>query len=106
MAQWRIKPSSLIVLGSVVCVMLLIVVLPDVDLLDTAFQLGTAPIVIHAQATSAAPAASVPTAFQLPSNAVETFRHFRALGNLAVYSAPNFLPLLLRSLSRSNLFRK
>jgi hypothetical protein len=100
MAQWKIKPASLIVLGSVVLVMLLIVVLPDVDLLDTAFQRGTAPIVVHAQATSAPAAASVPGAFQLPSNAAEGFRHFRALKNLAVYSAPNFLPILLRSLRR------
>ncbi len=52
MMRWKIAPSSLIVLGCVVFVMLVIVVLPGVDLLDTAFQRGTAPIAVHAQATS------------------------------------------------------
>lgn len=80
--------------------MLLIVVLPDVDLLDTAFQRGTAPTAIHAQAMSAPAAVNVPAAFQLPCNAAEACRHFRGLKNLAVFSAPNFLPILLRSIRR------
>jgi|HubBroStandDraft_6_1064221.scaffolds.fasta_scaffold00005_75 hypothetical protein len=100
MERWRIKPSSLIVLASVVFVMLVIVYLPDVDLLDTAFQRGTAPITIHALATSAPAAVSVPTLFQPSRNAAEGFRHFHVLKNLAVYSAPNFLPILLRSIRR------
>jgi hypothetical protein len=100
MARWRIKPSSLIILGSVIAIMLLIVVLPDVDLLDTAFQRGTAPVAIHAQATAAPAGASIPVPFQLPVHADEGSKTFRVLKNLAVYSAPNFLPILLRSLRR------
>jgi hypothetical protein len=99
MALWRIKPSSLIVLGSVIFIMLLIVVLPDVDLLDTAFQRGTAPIAIHAQATSVPAAFNVPAALLLPCKEAE-HRHFHELRNLAVFSAPNFLPILLRSIRR------
>jgi hypothetical protein len=100
MARWRIKPSSLIVLGSVIFVMLLIVVLPDVDLLDTAFQRGTAPISIHAQATSPPGAVNAPAALQLPSSAAEAFHRFHGLNSSAVLSGPNFLPILLRSIRR------
>ena len=93
------KPSSLILLGSVVFVILLLVVLPDVDPLDTAFQRGTAPISVHAQATSVPAAFSVPSSFPLPAKATATFP-FHELKNLAVFSAPNFLPILLRSIRR------
>jgi hypothetical protein len=80
--------------------MLLIVVLPDVDLLDTAFQRGTAPIAVHAQATTAPAAFNVPATFLLPYKSPESFGHFRELRNLAVFSAPNFIPILLRSIRR------
>jgi hypothetical protein len=100
MKRWKIGPSSLIVLGCVVLVMLVIVVLPDVDLLDTAFQRGTAPITIHAQATSAPSAVNVRIALHVPLDAQEAFRHFGGLKNLAVSSGPNFLPILLGSLRR------
>jgi len=99
MERWRIGPSSLIALGCVVFVMLVIVVLPDVDLLDTAFQRGTAPITVHAQATSAPSAVNVRIPLHVPLDTLEAFRHFR-LKNLAVYSGPNFLPILLGSLRR------
>ena len=100
MTRWKIKPSSLIVLGSVVVVMLLIVVLPDVDLLDTAFQRGTAPIAIHAQATSGPAAVHVPARLQLSCNSGEAFRHFWELKAFAVSSAGSFLPILLRCIRR------
>jgi hypothetical protein len=100
MDQWRIKPSSLILLASAVFVILVLVVLPDVDPLDTAFQRGTAPITIHAQATAAPAAVNLPAPFQHPHNAAEALRRFHGLKNLAVYSPPNFLPILLRSLRR------
>src|SRR5712672_4791718 len=98
MMRWRIDRLRLIVLGCVVLVMLVIVVLPGVDLLDTAFQRGTSPIAVHTQATSAPPAVNLPTALQLPYNTVEVFRHFHGFTSLAVSSAPNFLPILLGSL--------
>ncbi len=100
MMRWKIAPSSLIVLGCVVFVMLVIVVLPGVDLLDTAFQRGTAPIAVHAQATSPPAALTLPTTLQLPSNVVEGFRYFHGLNYPAISSAPNFLPILLGSLRR------
>jgi hypothetical protein len=52
MSQWNAKTSTLIILGGLGLVMLLIVVLPDVDLPDTAFHAGTAPAMIHARATA------------------------------------------------------
>jgi hypothetical protein len=98
MMCWRIGWPRLILLGCVVVVMLVIVALPDVDLLDTAFQRGTAPVAIHAQATSAPPPAHLPTALQLPDSTVEGFGQFRLPNNLALSSGPNFLPILLGSL--------
>ncbi len=53
MSNWNIKLSTLLILSGIVFLMLLIVVLPDVDLPDTAFHRGTAPVVVHAQATAA-----------------------------------------------------
>lgn len=52
MSRWNVKASTLILLGSVVFVVLLLVVLPNVDPPDTAFHRGTAPVVVHAQATA------------------------------------------------------
>jgi hypothetical protein len=84
----------------VIFVMLLIVVLPDVDLLDTAFQRGTAPISIHAQATSPPGAVNTPAALQLPDRASDAFHGLHGLKNSAILSGPNFLPILLRSIRR------
>ena len=100
MARWKIKPSSLVILGSVIFVMLLIVVLPDVDLLDTAFQRGTAPIAVHAQGTSAPAAVSIPDAFRFLPATAAAFRHFQAVRALVGDAPPNFLPILLHSLRR------
>jgi hypothetical protein len=52
MSQWNVKASTLFILGCISFLMLLIVVLPDVDLPDTAFHRGTAPVVVHAQANA------------------------------------------------------
>jgi hypothetical protein len=49
--NWAINRRSTILLLGVLLVIVLVLVLPQVDLLDTAFQLGTAPIVIHSVAT-------------------------------------------------------
>lgn len=51
MDQWTINRRSLILLLGVLGVIALVLVLPQVDLLDTAFHLGTAPIVLHSQVT-------------------------------------------------------
>jgi len=98
MSRWNISPASLIVLGCVVFVMLVIVVLPDVDLLDTAFQRGTAPMAVHAQATSAPSALTLAIAPQLPEHVAGANHNFHRLLFVTVYSSPNFLPILLGSL--------
>jgi hypothetical protein len=79
--------------------MLLIVVLPDVDLPDTAFHRGTAPVVVHALATSAPAAATVATLFRFPDSD-ETFSPFYDWGTIAVNTEPNFRPILLRTIRR------
>lgn len=99
MSRWTLKPWALFVLGCVVFLMLLIVILPDVDLPDTAFHNGNAPIVVHAQVTSAPAAINVAAAFRLVAipNSLRRVQEHRAS---AIYSAPNFLPILLRSIRR------
>lgn len=67
MSRWNVKTSTLILLGSVVFVVLLLVVLPDVDPPDTAFHRGTAPVIVHAQATAAPPIIVVASAFSGPN---------------------------------------
>ena len=51
MRKWAISRQSAILLLGVLLVIVLVLVLPQVDLLDTAFHLGTAPIVLHSVAT-------------------------------------------------------
>jgi hypothetical protein len=99
MSRWTLKPWALLVLGSVVFLMLLIVILPDVDLPDTAFHSGNAPIVVHARVTSAPATINVAAAFRLAviPNSLRRPKEHRAL---AIYSASNFLPILFRSIRR------
>jgi len=52
MGQWTIDRRSVILLIGVLLEIALVLVLPQVDLLDTAFHLGTAPILIHSQGTA------------------------------------------------------
>lgn len=52
MKKWRTSSASLLVLFLVLFVIVIVLVLPQVDLLDTAFHLGTAPIVVHSQLTA------------------------------------------------------
>jgi hypothetical protein len=99
MSKWNITLSALFILSFVVLVMLLIVVLPDVDLLDTAFHRDTAPVVIHALATGASAALSVTAAFRLP-DITGVCRSLRQLRALAAGSDPNFRPIVLRSIRR------
>jgi hypothetical protein len=99
MARWNIKPATLIILGGVVFLMLLIVVLPDVDLPDTAFHRGTAPVLVHAQATAAPAAVTIVAVLQIPDSA-ETYRPFYHPGALPVGPRPNSRPILLRSIRR------
>jgi hypothetical protein len=99
MSQWNIRPSALFILSCVVFLMLLIVVLPDVDLPDTAFHRGTAPVVVHALATAAPAAATVATLFRF-HDSDQTSRPFYDWGTIAVNTEPNFRPILLRTIRR------
>jgi hypothetical protein len=79
--------------------MLAVVVLPFVDLPDTAFHRGTAPVVVHAQAVSAGAAIAAAALFHV-LHAPHSDSHFHEHGAFAVYSSPNFLPIFLSSLRR------
>jgi hypothetical protein len=53
MRSWSIPRWQVLVLASVLVAILLIVLIPDQwDLPDTAFQGGTAPILVHSRTTS------------------------------------------------------
>jgi hypothetical protein len=91
-------PKGCQVLASLIFIMLLIVVLPDVDLDDMAFHQGTAPLVVHAKATTAPATIAVATVFSLPNP--ETASPFRNAEFLAAHLDPNFRPILLRSIRR------
>jgi hypothetical protein len=97
MSRWNAKTSTLFLLGGVVFLMLLIVVLPDVDLPDTAFHRGTAPIAVHAQATSAPPPVIVASTIQLHSGGQLGLFVLQS-NELAPLPHPNFRPILLRSI--------
>lgn len=99
MSRWNVPASTLFILSCLVFLMLLIVVLPDVDLPDTAFHRGTAPLVVHARATNAPPVVAVSALFQLPSSSGISVPSREASG-LATNLSPNFRPILLRSLRR------
>jgi hypothetical protein len=99
MKDWNIKPADVIILVSVFFIMLVIVVAPDFDLLDTAFHRGTAPVVVHARATSAPAATTVPHGLAVPSASLDASPHVRRV-QVAGYYAPNFLPIVLRSIRR------
>ena len=89
MANWNIKASTLFILSSLVFLMLLIVVLPDVDLPDTAFHRGTAPIVVHTQGTSAPAAVTVAYVFQFPDPA-EASDILTRIGKVQRFPRPQF----------------
>ena len=97
MSRWTVKSPTLFVLGIVVFLMLVIVVLPDVDLPDTAFHRGTAPVVVHTQATSA-PASVIITSVMQRSHIARRTLAWRRTGEFTVSFDPNFRPILLRSI--------
>ncbi len=99
MARWNLKSSSLCILLCMFFAMLLVVVLPDVDLPDTAFHRGTAPIVVHTQATSGPPAPAVTSllVFLFTTKSAPFFREEMAVAHFA---DPNFLPIFFRSIRR------
>jgi len=53
MGAWGIRPLGLWILMGVLLAILLVQALPQVNLLDTAFQRNSAPVVVHSHATAA-----------------------------------------------------
>lgn len=97
MSNWNVKASTLMILAGLAFLMLLILWLPDVDLPDTAFHRGTAPVILHAQATSAPPVVIVATVPQIHT----PLAHVWALSwtnPFTVTADPNFRPIFLRSI--------
>lgn len=99
MSRWNVKAPTLVILSCLVFIMLLIVVLPDVDLPDTAFHQGTAPLVVHARATTAPSVVAVAALFQSPKVA-QFWRSDRELEVVSAHLDPNFRPILFRSIRR------
>jgi hypothetical protein len=97
MSRWTINPWMRWILCSLFFFMLLIVILPDVDLPDTAFHRGTAPVVVHSQATAAPTSVPVALSFHVPTALENTWRANRP-AQFHAGSGPNFRPILLRSI--------
>lgn len=98
MSRWNIKASTLFILSCLIFIMLLIVVLPDVDLDDMAFHQGTAPLLVHARATSAPSTVAIAAVYQLPS--AQMWGPSRDSELIAGNLDPNFRPIVLRSIRR------
>jgi hypothetical protein len=97
MGRWTINPWRLVVLVSFLFLAVLILVLPDVDLPDTAFHRGTAPVDVHSRCTSAPGLLTVSTVGQLSFSAHPASRR-REYSLLSSHTTAIFLPLLHRSL--------
>jgi hypothetical protein len=97
MGRWTIKPSCLFVLMTLLFLIVLILVLPEVDLPDTAFHHGTALVDVHARVTSApgwfSSGTTVPFSFSNP-----TASRRREHSPVFAHLSSSFLPLLHRSL--------
>ena len=63
MRHWTINWQSVFLLLGVLTVIVLVLILPQVDLLDTAFHSGTGPIAVHARGTEKPAFQSIPGLF-------------------------------------------
>jgi hypothetical protein len=97
MERWTINASCLSVLVCLLLLVVLILVLPQVDLPDTAFHGGTAPVDLHARVTSAPSLLSVGAAIPFSFFAHPASHHSEHSLVLA-HASSSFLPLLHRSL--------
>jgi len=97
MERWTIKPSYVFVLLSLLFLVALILVLPQVDLPDTAFNRGTAPVDVHAHSTSAPGLLGIGTVVSLHFQAHTTSRRSEK-PMVYGYATSSSLPLLHRSL--------
>lgn len=95
--RWTINRSCLFVLMTLLFLIMLILVLPDVELPDTAFHGGTTPVDVHSRATSAPGLLSVGTTspFSFPNHTASRRREHSLV---FAHVTSSFLPLLHRSL--------
>ena len=98
MSRWTISPARLFVLGLAVFIILLLVLLPQADPLDTAFHRGTAPAALHASATSTPAILSLAVPFHFLQGAIGPPGHSHEQPTVTVYSSPKVLRILHHSL--------
>jgi hypothetical protein len=97
MGRWTIKPSVIAALLGVLCVVLMVLVLPDVDLPDAAFHGGSAPAVVHARSVS--PPGFLTVAALIPfSFSARPLGHRWAESGLSAHSSVDSIPILHRAL--------
>lgn len=97
MDRWTIDGSRLSFLLSWLLLITLILILPQVDLPDTAFHRGTAPVDVHSRITSAPSLLSVGTVIPFSFSA-NPASHRRENSLVFAHETSSFLPLLHRSL--------
>jgi hypothetical protein len=97
MERWTIGPWSLFVLMGLLFLIVVILILPEVDLPDTAFHGGTAPVDVHSRVTSAPGLLPVRAAATFDFSAHPASRH-REQSLAFAHSTSSYLPLLHRSL--------
>jgi hypothetical protein len=97
MERWTISPWSLSVLVCLLVFVVLILVLPQVDLPDTAFHGGTSPLDVHSRVTYAPGLLSVSAVVPFDFSTHPAARRPEHSLVLA-HAASSFLPLLHRSL--------
>jgi len=97
MSRWTINLQTLSVLACLLFLIVLILVLPEVDLPDTAFHGGTAPVDLHSRVTSAPFLVGVSTTVAFSFSTHPASR--RSEHSLVfAHATSSFLPLLHRSL--------
>ncbi len=97
MGRWTIKPWALTLLLGMLFLFFLILVLPDVDLPDVAFNGGSAPVVAHARSVST-PGVLTVGAFTEFSFSSQFYRHHHTHPAPFLVVSVDSLPILHRSL--------
>jgi hypothetical protein len=97
MGRWTIKPSVLVALLSVLSVILLVLVLPDVDLPDAAFHGGSAPVVVHSRNVTAPGSVTTSAIVHLNFSTYASRQHWADI-TLSAHASVESLPILHRAL--------
>lgn len=96
----RIGAGSAFLLAGLIVLILIVVLIPDdVDLPDAAFHRGTAPLAVHALATSV-PLATVIATLAPVYSLTEALGRSHVPWEHELSLAPNFRPILLHTIRR------